>query len=483
MRLGIKIAVLLLVFVIPIFTEIQPDPIQCWTTLKTFEADGTVKNVVVVTTDDDLSEVINGAEPGDQLILPKKTYTGTFSFSGIQGTAENPIWIIGSGSHETVISGRMQFSESQYLILRNFELKDSTSNGINMDDSGKYDEVVNHHVIIDNLHVHNIGGTDNLDCIKLSGLYDFFITNNKIWDGSSGGSYVDMVGCHDGFISNNEFGDETENSQTHVQMKGGTINITVNSNVFKNAPQRGVNMGGSTGADFFRPPISQEYNYEAKWLRVVNNVFDHCYAPVAFVGCVECLVSNNVLYYPENWALRILQETTELSGVTFESCRDGVFANNIILFEDSMSRFCNVGSNTESTTFKFENNLWYCTNNANFDYENSAISNIPVDEINVIQQENPLFEDQSNLDFRLKEESSALQKGIGGYVNSDFDYQCYRDPPNMGAYSYYVGAPSPIPSITPTPTPSSDPDNVSSSNISLFPFTLLLLICLSFFAL
>ena len=63
--------------------------------------------------------------------------------------------------------------------------------------------------------------------------------------------------------------------------------------------------------EFFRPPLSTTgANFEARNIRVVANVFVGGTVPIAFVGCVDCLAANNTIVDPENWILRILQETT-----------------------------------------------------------------------------------------------------------------------------------------------------------------------------
>jgi hypothetical protein len=106
-----------------------------------------------------------------------------------------------------------------------------------------------------------------------------------------------------------------------VQCKGGSEDIEMRRNRFTNAGERSVNMGGSTGAEFFRPPLSTTApNFEARNIRAIANVFTGSTSPIAFVGCVDCLALNDTIVNPTRWILRILQETVT-GGATFFRAR------------------------------------------------------------------------------------------------------------------------------------------------------------------
>jgi len=92
----------------------------------------------------------------------------------------------------------------------------------------------------------------------------------------------------------------------------------------------------------------------------VANLFEGSDAAVAYVGCVGCVVAHNTIVDPQNWILRILQETTTTPPYTFEPCRDGVFIDNLVSFERAaLSTHVNIGPNTAPATFVFASNLWY----------------------------------------------------------------------------------------------------------------------------
>ncbi len=59
---------------------------------------------------------------------------------------------------------------------------------------------------------------------------------------------------------------------------------------------------------------------------------------------------------PENWVLRILQESADAQ---FKPCHHGVFEHNLIIFDSKVQIFVNVGPRTAPETFRFHNNAWY----------------------------------------------------------------------------------------------------------------------------
>ena len=84
---------------------------------------------------------------------------------------------------------------------------------------------------------------------------------------------------------------ETRAGGNGVQTKGGSRNVIIRRNRFESAGARGVNVGGSTGLEFFRPALTAgAEHWEAKEIRVEGNTFLGCTAPVAFVGADAAVV-------------------------------------------------------------------------------------------------------------------------------------------------------------------------------------------------
>ncbi|MBI5689366.1 MAG: hypothetical protein HZC55_04660 [Verrucomicrobia bacterium] len=171
---------------------------------------------------------------------------------------------------------------------------------------------------------------------------------------------IDLVGCHRGEIVRNVFRHTNPPAANGVQCKGGSSAIAILGNQFLNTGGRGVNLGGSTGLAFFRPPADGPGpQAEARQLRVEGNTFVGTLAPVAFVGVDGAVVRFNTIERPGRWAVRILQENRSAA---FVACRNGEFADNLVIFEAARwaEGGVNVGAGTAPETFRFARNWWYC---------------------------------------------------------------------------------------------------------------------------
>jgi hypothetical protein len=317
-----------------------------------------------------------------------------------------------------------QLSDVSYLHIKGLSFEAQKTNGVNIDDGGTY-ESPSHHIIIENCTWYNMNASGNNDELKLSGIDTFWIAGCSFQNGSAGGSLIDMVGCHNGLIRDNTFNNAGSNC---IQAKGGTRYITIEKNWFNNGGQRSINIGGSTGLEYFRP---LDANYEASDIFVYSNVFIGSVAPIAFVGSVNCKVINNTLINPSRWLVRILQENTN-SG--FMTCGNNTFANNICYFNNSANNELgiNIGGNTAPETFIFTNNLWFNTDNQNWTGPNKNITHI-----NTILNKDPLFRDRIETDFNLLDGSPAIAKGMDfEKPESDFVGNIFKGPRSIGAYEY-----------------------------------------------
>ncbi|MHC4661177.1 MAG: right-handed parallel beta-helix repeat-containing protein [Planctomycetota bacterium] len=372
-----------------------------------------------------LNKALSVAISGDKIILAAEVHGGGTYRLDVKGTFANPIMITGDPAGGTVIDGGtncMQLGDAEYVVIQDIEMRNATGNGLNMDDGGSFDTPA-HHIVLRRLYVHNIGGDGNQDGIKLSGLEYFLIDDCEIafCGGAMSGSLIDMVGCHHGQIQSCNFHDGSGNA---IQAKGATEDIYIWRNRFESAGARALNLGGSTGAEYFRP---QGANYEARNLNAVANVFVSCEAPICFVGCDGALVANNTIYLPNHWVLRILQESV----TGYIPCRNGRFLNNIIVFNEAdLSTYCNVGPDTAPDTFTFSNNLWHCLDNPGF-----TGPTLPVTETDSIYQQDPDFADPLANDFHITSSSPAAGKGVlTAGVQFDCDYVQYESPPSIGAF-------------------------------------------------
>lgn len=316
-----------------------------------------------------LRAAVAEAKPGTKILLASGEYGGGFLFANLRGEAGRPIVLAADDSQNPPVFSKakvgIHFTNPAYLEVYGLVFEKLSDNGLNLDDGGTVRPGTDgpHHVLLRGLRSRDIGSNGNQDGIKLSGLDDFRVEDCVIerW-GTGGGSAIDMVGCHRGVITGCTIRHQTPEPPncTGVQSKGGSSEIAVLRNRFESAGGRAVNIGGSTGRPFFRPPLDTDTgHYEAKAIRVEGNTFIGATAPVAFVGVDGATVRFNTIENPGRWALRILQENR---AADFIACRNGVFSDNVIIFESTRwgSGGVNIGAGTEPGTFTFARNWWWC---------------------------------------------------------------------------------------------------------------------------
>ena len=245
-----------------------------------------------------------------------------------------------------------QFSQCRGLTVRGLRISGQTGNGLNLDDGGQLDRPVTG-VTIEDVIISDIGPKGNHDAIKCSGLTQLTIRRCTIsgW----GGQGIDFVGCHQSQITECRFvGKAGFTASAAIQLKGGTSDILVTKCHFQNAGERPLNLGGSTGLPYFRPPGAK---HEAARLKVTDNTIEGSPCAAAFVGVDGADFSRNTILFPTQWIFRILQETREPG---FAPCRNVRITDNRIVFRRGDLRSdVNIGTDTEPQTFVFEGNRWF----------------------------------------------------------------------------------------------------------------------------
>ena len=352
-------------------------------------------------------QAVRQAKPGAAILLAAGEYGADFYFENVKGAPGKPVTIAAADPrHPPVFKGgacAMHFVDAAHLELRDLIVTGMTANGINIDDGGSFD-TPSHHIVLRRLTVTDIGGKGNQDGIKLSGVDDFRVEGCSFerW-GAGGGSAVDMVGCHRGTIEDCTF--RHRDAANAVQMKGGGSAISVRKCRFDDAGSRAINIGGSTGLEFFRPPLGKPPFAEARDITVEGNTFTGSDAPVAFVGVDGAVVRFNTIYRPRRWAMRILQETTADG---FVPCRNGEFSRNIVVFRsDAWSEGgVNAGAGTEPGSFRFEGNAWFC-----IDAPSRSKPKLPVVETKGTYGTDPMLTDPENGDLRARKESPVHGAG------------------------------------------------------------------------
>jgi len=305
---------------------------------------------VEVATPDQLRSALRELSPETRIRIAAGEYTGSWYVSDVSDLTiepadpkNPPVFRGGNGS--------WQFSGCSGLTVRGIIVVGCRHNGINIDDGGK-ESGLTRDITIERVEVREIGPTGNVDAIKCSGLDHMIIKDCRIegW----GGQGIDMVGCHHVVVTGCQFkGHKGFTASAGVQMKGGSSDIIVEKCRFLNGGERPLNVGGSTGAPFFRP---RDAKSEASNITVRDNTIEGSLCAAAFVGVDGAEFTGNTILFPEKWIFRILQESATEG---FIPCRNVTIRDNLIVFRRSQVQTeVNVGSNTEPDTFRFENNSW-----------------------------------------------------------------------------------------------------------------------------
>ena len=359
---------------------------------------------VRVGTTEELRAALAAAKPGTEILVAPGKYEGGLYVENLRGEPKLPILLAGADPDDPpVIEGGtsgLHVAGGEHFRIRDMVFAGATGNGLNIDDGGTFETPARRFEIL-GVTVRDVGPEGNCDGIKLSGAEDFVVRDCTLLRWGAGGSGIDMVGCHRGVIRNSTFAHEDGKGSSGVQAKGGSSEIAIARCRFKNAGQRSVNLGGSTGRPYFRPP---DPGYEAKKILVMDCVFIGSTAPIAFVGVDGATVERNTIYRPGKWILRILQESR---GEDFVPCRNGTFDRNLIVFRAAdVKTIVNVGEGTSPETFSFGRNFWYCE-----DEPARSRPDLPVEESNGVYGKDPLLTDPAAGDFRPREGSPATEYG------------------------------------------------------------------------
>jgi hypothetical protein len=258
-------------------------------------------------------------------------------------------------------------SQCKNLTIKHLVLRGQKENGLNLDDGGNHIKEKStsrsqfdlHQIVLEDISISEIGPRGNHDGIKCSGIHGLTIRKCHLvgW----GGQGIDLVGCHQVLIDECSLkGKDGFSPSVGVQIKGGSSNVTVQKCQFKNAGERPINVGGSTGLDYFRPKGAPA---EASKIVVKENQIEGSSCGVAFVGVDDALFEGNTITNPTRWIIRILQENNS-PGMT--ACSNVIVRENQFQFlRKDLREEVNIGPGTLPETFRFINNRWIATDNPN----------------------------------------------------------------------------------------------------------------------
>ncbi|CAG0980480.1 hypothetical protein PHYC_01740 [Phycisphaerales bacterium] len=350
-----------------------------------------------------LRDALRAARPGDRITLAPGAYDGSLSLPNIRGEQGKPIVIAGADpAKPPVIRGRgssIHLIAPAWVTIENLILEGASGNGINIDDGGDKAHPAPG-VTLRNLHVRDVGPDGNSDGIKLSGLTDFTVESCTIERWGSGGSGIDMVGCRDGLIVGCTLRHADTVGSSGIQLKGGTRDTVVRACRFEHAGSRAINIGGSTGLQYFRP---EPRGYEAAAITVEGCTIIGSECALAFVGVDGAIVRFNTVYHPTRWVFRILQETRAPG---FVPSRKGDFTDNLLVFDIPGARNPNIGDATDPASFTFARNVWFCDTDAA-----ASEPNLPSVETAGIYALDPNLRDPAHGNFTPDPAGPALRTG------------------------------------------------------------------------
>lgn len=375
-------------------------------------------SVVRVRTAVELRAAVAAAKPGTRIEVAPGAYEGGFHFTGLRGAPGRPVVLAAADAEDPPLfrgaGAGIQLTDPEHVELRGLSFSGQAGNAVNVDDGGS-PATPAHHVVLAGLVVRDVGPRGNCDGIKLSGLEDFRVEDCTVERWGSGGSAVDMVGCRRGTIERCLFRHTPQagGGASGVQAKGGTRDVTIRRNRFEHAGGRAVNAGGSTGLEYFRPPLAEwtGEKFEAKDVRVLGNTFVGGETPVAFVGADGAEFRFNTVHLPGRWAARILQETRAEG---FVPSRRGEFSDNVVVFRSGgwSEGGVNRGAGTEPESFRFARNVWFCEDAPSRTRE---LVRLPSEEKDGAYGKDPRFRDAAGGDLRLLPGSPAAKAGADAF--------------------------------------------------------------------
>lgn len=312
----------------------------------------------VVSTAEELSAALDGAEPGDEIVLNPGTYSG-----GLYRETLREVTIRSADpAHPAVIEGGgygMHLADPVDVTLSDLVFSNQLENGINIDDGGSYETPASGIKLL-RVTVRDIVEEGNHDGIKLAGVRDFIIDGVKVENWGNDGSAIDFVGCHHGVVQNAllRHGALTVGG-SGIRPKGGTKDVIIRANLIELPIGKGraIQAGGVTDAEYFRF-ADGDSGYEASEIVVEGNVVIGGGSAFSWVNIDGGVFHHNLVHRPGQWVLRILNEN---EGTDLVDTQNGQFHDNEIAFSDTDDEFStavNVGDGTLPGSFTFARNRW-----------------------------------------------------------------------------------------------------------------------------
>jgi hypothetical protein len=290
-----------------------------------------------------IAGALRKAQPGDAIHVGPGSYDCSDAWvdgttGAAQGTLDHPIWVVGDsspvidcGDASTGSTTGLQLHGVKYVVIDGIEFRNAGTHILHVDGQSLG-------VLFKRVWVHGAG----MACLKASQSEGVSVEDSLFSDAGlssvasqseASGQIIDYVGVHNSHVARSVIRGAMGNGQgsagnVAMQFKGGSQNILIAQNDIFDA-NTAINLGGSTGPQFFDPP---DADYEGKSIFAYANVISGAVS-VAFaaIGCHQCGIYNNTVYAPiDKQAIRALPGATAAGGTSHTIDFD--VKNNLLYF-------------------------------------------------------------------------------------------------------------------------------------------------------
>ena len=372
-----------------------------------------------------IARAIKLAAPGTAIRIMPGIYTENLYTSNLRGNADNPIWIGGVPGMERPQMRRIRIVGGSYIILHDMVLT-GREQPVNLDDGGKRSNPqAAYNYVLRSIYAYN---NDSVT-FKFAGVNYVWIIDCEIGQipGKGNVAAIDFVGCDNAVVAYNYI--HSIDSGYAIQLKGSSYHGDIHNNFFVNAGKRGVQMGGSTGADYYRPPLTDS-TYEARYIRTYSNIFINGEMPFLFSSSRDCFFVNNTVVNAGGNLFRTVKENNSVANGG--NPHYNTVANNIF-FNSGNGWVSGKVGDANGATNTLERNLFFPKGTPGSDskltFRNSILSD-------------PLFRNLSGNNFALLPKSPAIGAGTTlvdvSFASRDYYGNPFKNKRSIGAIEYYT---------------------------------------------
>jgi hypothetical protein len=354
-----------------------------------------------IATTAEFHEKLRFARPGETVLLAPGVYSQPiFSTTdwGLRGTATHPIVFraLDTANPPTIENG-IQLAGSSWLRFEHLRIVKPSFHNVNL---YPYNGFPSHDIVFDGVYTESKQELTLAANMKVTRSDNLTVRNSTFY--GWGDNAIDTIGLWGGVIEESRFlGRPGFAQRTGLQLKGDTRDVIVRNNYFLDAGERVVQIGGGTGASFFREPPS----FEAQRVEVLGNRVVGGNACFSLATQSNSRVHHNTCYLPTVWIARLLNENAAL-----QPNQNGTFDHNVFVYGSGINlEFVNVSAagGVNVGSFTFDNNAYF-----QVDGNSPLLPRLPVVETNMIDQIDPEMVDAGLVTMRVGSANPVFH-GVG----------------------------------------------------------------------